>query len=206
MATKRLWHGNIAISEDGFVSKKNQKTELSNNEDWIEVHNIRNNSSAIIIGSNTALIDNPRLLVKERYIQNTKIKQPIRILFDRRGRCPNSLLIFQDQEFYPTIWITNNSSQYDLIKKIEFISFSQVFNDINSYLDTKEDYRPVLIEGGSMLMNSFVNSGFMDMLRVYQSTKKLENGTPLKLNFDKLVLQSEYSLGDGVVRTYKILK
>ena len=81
-----------AHSEDGYMGI-NSETQT-----WITgvdvnkfAHKLRSTVDAIIIGRNTALVDNPRLTVREVLGNN-----PIRIIADTYRKLPLTLKLFND--------------------------------------------------------------------------------------------------------------
>ncbi|MEL6255174.1 MAG: bifunctional diaminohydroxyphosphoribosylaminopyrimidine deaminase/5-amino-6-(5-phosphoribosylamino)uracil reductase RibD, partial [Bacteroidota bacterium] len=85
-----------AASADNFIATFDEAgkaipTPISGSQSLRLAHKLRAKHHAIMVGKNTALIDNPRL--------NTRLfpgKTPIRIVLDRRMELPKSLGIFQD--------------------------------------------------------------------------------------------------------------
>ena len=84
-----------AQTADGFIDIKRKKTETGEPY-WITgdlalrlVHKIRSSEDAIMVGTNTAINDNPSLTVR-----NWSGRDPLRIAIDRNLRLPDSLNIF----------------------------------------------------------------------------------------------------------------
>ena len=83
-----------AMSLNGFISSLDGDSELSNYQDWQRVHNLRMNSDAIMVGSETIKKDDSKLTVKEEYVKNPITHHPIRIVVSSRGDIPiNSRVI-----------------------------------------------------------------------------------------------------------------
>jgi len=85
-----------AQSADGFIDKERKEGEQGVN--WITApstkkitHLWRSQEAAILVGTNTALIDNPELSTRA-----VTGKNPIRVLIDRELKVPNDNLIFND--------------------------------------------------------------------------------------------------------------
>ena len=55
---------NAAMTIDGKISSKDGDSEISDEEDWKEVHKLRTQVDAIMVGKNTILKDNPKLHIK----------------------------------------------------------------------------------------------------------------------------------------------
>jgi diaminohydroxyphosphoribosylaminopyrimidine deaminase/5-amino-6-(5-phosphoribosylamino)uracil reductase len=78
-----------ARSADGYLSKKGQSTWLTNPLSKRWVHQWRKETDAIMVGTETAMMDNPCLTT--RYFQGAS---PIRVVLDRQGRLPHDLHLF----------------------------------------------------------------------------------------------------------------
>jgi diaminohydroxyphosphoribosylaminopyrimidine deaminase/5-amino-6-(5-phosphoribosylamino)uracil reductase len=149
---------------DGFIDTDRTETQ---HPTWITnalskrlVHKQRSEESAILIGTNTAEYDNPALTVRE-WTGN----QPIRMVIDRTGRLSSSLNIF-DQKV-PT-WVFTESSQSDRenVKFIEIGFGKDILPQLLSEL-YQRDILSVVVEGGSILLNSFIQDGLWDEAYVY---------------------------------------
>ena len=78
-----------AESADGFMSKKNETTPISNAFSKRLVHKWRSEVDAIMVGTATAALDNPELTNRLYYG-----KTPVRIVLDKYLRLSKSLKIF----------------------------------------------------------------------------------------------------------------
>ncbi len=116
------------------------------------VHKMRAENMAILVGTNTALLDNPKLLTTHWSGRN-----PVRILLDRHHRVPTSANIFSpDAE---TIVYADNTEW-------QFILSDLALRNIHS----------VMVEGGAQVLQSIIGSGIYDELHVEVSPQVL--GTP----------------------------
>ncbi|MBL7965490.1 MAG: bifunctional diaminohydroxyphosphoribosylaminopyrimidine deaminase/5-amino-6-(5-phosphoribosylamino)uracil reductase RibD [Prolixibacteraceae bacterium] len=158
---------------DGFIDTDRTETQ---HPTWITnalskrlVHKQRSEESAILIGTNTAEYDNPALTVRE-----WSGNQPIRMVIDRTGRLSLSLHIF-DQKV-PT-WVFTGAKQSDR-ENVKFIGLDfktdilpQLLNEL--YL---RDILSVVVEGGSILLNSFIQAGLWDEAYVYTGNQFFGQG------------------------------
>ena len=106
------------------------------------VHKMRAENMAILVGSGTALKDNPKLL-------NTRWtgRNPIRVLLDRRRRVSKTARIFSD-EAQTIVYSDNTDWQY-------------VTTDL-----AKRGIHSVLVEGGAQVLNSVIKSGIYDEIHI----------------------------------------
>ena len=168
-----------AQSKDGFIDHQraslleNAPAKISNELTHTIVHKFRTRVQGIMVGTNTVIMDNPRLTARHWFGNN-----PIRIVIDRKGKLPTSSFIFDEES--PTIVFTENDD-YPMKKenvKPVCINFT---NDVNEQIIRalySENICSVLIEGGAQLLNSFINSNLWDEAFVEISEKTLGNGVP----------------------------
>ena len=178
-----------AQTQDGFIDVFRESCSLSGAEmkspfdsaqgdsldNWIttpsskkRVHQWRAEESAIMVGTNTALNDNPSLTVREVEGQN-----PTRIVLDMDLRLPTGLNLFDKS--VPTIvfnTIKNESSNnLDFIKIEHENIIPQLIKELHS-----RNLQSIIIEGGAQLLNSFIDQNLWDESRVFTGIKEFKKG------------------------------
>ena len=158
---------------DGFIDTDRTETQ---HPTWITnalskrlVHKQRSEESAILIGTNTALFDNPALTVRE-WTGN----QPVRMVLDRKGRLNKELVVFDGKA--PT-WVFTGLSGKKL-ENLEYVNldFSQdVIPQLLTELYNRE-ILSVIVEGGSILLSSFIKEGLWDEAFVYTGNQFFGSG------------------------------
>ena len=106
------------------------------------VHQQRAENMAIMVGTRTVLLDNPKLLTTHWSGRN-----PIRITLDRHGVLPADSKIFSDES--ETIVYRENTD------------WTFILEDL-----AKRNIHSVLVEGGSRLLNTIIESGVYDEVHV----------------------------------------
>jgi len=158
---------------DGFIDTDRTETE---HPSWITnalakrlVHKQRSEESAILIGTNTAEFDNPSLTVRE-WIGN----QPVRLVIDRHGRLDVGLHIFDQKA--PT-WVFTGVEQPDR-ENLKMIRLHPEQNVIPQLLTElyHRNILSVIVEGGSQLLNSFLELGLWDEAFVYTGNQFFGKG------------------------------
>lgn len=142
-----------AESADGFIDGK-ISTPLTS----VMVHHLRATVDAILIGSGTAMADNPRL--------DTRLfdgRSPLRVVLDRRGRIPSANNVFRDDNILYVV----SSIRHDLHGQIQLTGC----DSLTSLLDKlyNKGITSLLVEGGREVLQSFINEGLYDELRIEQS-------------------------------------
>ena len=123
-----------------------------------EVHDLRYMYDAVMVGSNTANVDNPSLTCRKK---NEVIKVPKRIIAARSKNLDANLLLLNDKYKESTIIVQNNTN-LDNLKEIASMGITSI-----------------LLEGGCRLASSFVDDGLVDEVSYYIAPKLMGNGTPV---------------------------
>jgi diaminohydroxyphosphoribosylaminopyrimidine deaminase/5-amino-6-(5-phosphoribosylamino)uracil reductase len=121
------------------------------------VHQWRSEAAAILVGTNTALKDNPALTT--RLVSG---KNPVRLVIDRDLKLPQELQLFDG-----TVKTMVFNGQKD--ETGETISYFKTdSNNIAQMLDIlyRQQIQTVLVEGGATLLQSFIDAGLWDEARV----------------------------------------
>jgi diaminohydroxyphosphoribosylaminopyrimidine deaminase/5-amino-6-(5-phosphoribosylamino)uracil reductase len=163
-----------AESGDGFLDKDFKPTAVSNSLVNQFVHQLRADEHAILVGTQTALNDNPGLTVR-----NAEGNNPIRILIDFDLKVPSNFKIYNDEA--PTLVI--NSTKEETENNIKFIKLGKE-NFLQDLMDVlyKEQIQSLIIEGGSYTLKQFINAGLWDEAIVIKNDGlKLEYGTTAPL-------------------------
>lgn len=159
-----------AQSGDGFMDKDFKPVSISNPLVNQFVHQLRADEHAILVGTNTALNDNPSLTVR-----NVEGENPIRILIDFELKVPQTFNIYNHEA--KTLII--NSVKDEEKENIRFIKINKE-NFLNELMNAlyKEHIQSVIIEGGRFTLQQFIDEDLWDEAIVINNENlKLENGT-----------------------------
>ena len=159
-----------AESNDGFIDKDFKPTKISNELASQFVHQIRSEEHAILVGTQTALIDNPSLTT--RLVEG---RNPVRILIDFDLKVPQNFKIYNDEA--PTL-IFNQEKEADE-GNIKFIKISKE-NFLEELMQKlfENQIQSVLVEGGSRTLQTFINANLWDETIIIKNENLiLENGT-----------------------------
>ncbi len=204
-----------AMTIDGKIASKTGDPEISNEEDWKEVHKLRTQVDAIMVGKGTILKDNPKLHIK--YYKHKGYK---RIVVDSNLSIPldSKVIIFQP-ELYPTIICTTENIPSRKIKDFESKGVKilqsgkrkkvDVFNLMPLLYDL--GVRKLLLEGGSTLNWSFLKEDLIDEIRLTIAPWIVGGKDGISLvggeGFDKMLEAPRFSLKEVVKReNYVVLR
>jgi len=168
-----------AQTQDGFIDKQRdagehpQPTPISNDFTQILVHKKRAEMDAIMVGTNTAVNDNPTLTTRLWYGDN-----PIRIIIDRNGRIPSDYNIFGTES--KTIIFTETINSKFVNEHCEFITVNFDTDLLqNIFLNLKNrKINSIMVEGGSQLLQSLIDCQLWD--EAYIEVSDMEFGRGIK--------------------------
>jgi diaminohydroxyphosphoribosylaminopyrimidine deaminase/5-amino-6-(5-phosphoribosylamino)uracil reductase len=141
-----------------MASSSNERLLITNDFTNRLVHKWRSEETAILVGTNTALLDNPSLNNRLWHGNN-----PIRLVIDRNLKLPASLNIFnQEQKTIVFNSIKDASNDRIYYCKIEAANTIEQVLQICYELSIQS----ILVEGGSKLLQSFINENLWDEARI----------------------------------------
>lgn len=147
-----------------IVAKGSNRLQISGKASQKLVHMWRGQEQAIMVGTNTALSDNPRLTVRK-----ASGKDPIRILIDRQLKVPASFHLLDG--VVPTLVFTARKKLPRKGVEYEAVDFKRdVLPQILLRLAGR-NIQSVMVEGGSSLLASFLDTSLWDEVRVFTSNR-----------------------------------
>ena len=159
-----------AKSKDNFIAPINQEKPfwMTSEKSKKLVHSWRAEEDAILVGRKTVVADNPSLTVRM-----CEGKNPIRIIIDKELSLDKKSNVFDDQA--ETIVFNNIKSA--IIDKTTYLKadFNNLNEDILNQLYNR-DILSLIIEGGTITINSFIEKDLYDEIRVFTTNKLLKKG------------------------------
>lgn len=156
-------------SDKKIATGGNKRFLISNEYSNRLVHKWRSEEAAILIGTNTALLDNPEL--------TTRLwpgHSPVRLVLDMNLRLPINLKVFNKE--IPTIIF--NSIREGKEGNLQYYRLNKDENIIHQLMNAlyKLSIQSVLVEGGARLLQSFIDEGVWDEVRVITNQHLKLNG------------------------------
>jgi diaminohydroxyphosphoribosylaminopyrimidine deaminase/5-amino-6-(5-phosphoribosylamino)uracil reductase len=139
-----------AKSLDGFMSSETERW-ITNEAMQNFVHKWRSEESAIMVGTNTVLTDNPKLNVRAYFGKN-----PLRITIDKHRKLTRDLHFFD---------------QSQSTKIYETTDLSEILDDLHA-----QRIQSLIVEGGAKLLQSFIEKKLWDEARILTGNKRLCSG------------------------------
>jgi diaminohydroxyphosphoribosylaminopyrimidine deaminase/5-amino-6-(5-phosphoribosylamino)uracil reductase len=162
-----------AQTKDGFIAKKppftREENWITNDESNQLSHTWRGQEAAILVGTTTALLDNPQLTARL-----SKGKNPIRVLIDKDLKVPASNNIFSEKADVIVFTDKDISNQANVSYcKIDFKA--DVLKQILDELYHK-GINSVIIEGGTNTLQQFIDRNLWDEARIFTGDKHFKEG------------------------------
>jgi len=182
----------IAQTKDGFIAReKGKQSWITGPEAQKEVHRMRAEHDAVLVGAGTVLADDPQLTVRE-----VKGTNPVRVILDGKLRSVGSRRVYDDEHRERTWVLCRKPAKKE---KLEYLhkKVGRVFllpkNDSSIDLKTvlkllvENQIISLLIEGGQQIFTQFLSEGLADDLHIFQSETKWLDGLPaFEKTFDLL--------------------
>ncbi|MBA2762004.1 MAG: bifunctional diaminohydroxyphosphoribosylaminopyrimidine deaminase/5-amino-6-(5-phosphoribosylamino)uracil reductase RibD [Segetibacter sp.] len=182
-----------AQSKNQRIANADFSRELISNEISNRlVHKWRTEEAAIMVGTNTALQDNPALNNRHWVGRN-----PVRIVADMNLRLPLSLKVY-DQQQSTIIFNAIKNEEHDNLVYIKLSKDQSLVKQVLSCC-YKLKLTSILVEGGSQLAQSFINENCWDEARVIENSSLIiDNGLSAPLLSNQRIIKTETLITDVV--------
>jgi diaminohydroxyphosphoribosylaminopyrimidine deaminase/5-amino-6-(5-phosphoribosylamino)uracil reductase len=179
----------IAQTLDGYIAAPDGDSEwITGDKSRALVHKWRSEYDAVMVGRNTALLDNPRLTV--RHVEG---RQPKRIVIDGPLELPRDLNLFTDQYEEKTIVLTHNKEKFEneadpmlsILQSDYFRGQTLLVDEQDGHTDLKQAFNElgklpvasVLVEAGQHLATALLRPKLVDKVECFVAPKMLGGGT-----------------------------
>ena len=185
---------------DGFIAPlilRQVQDDIKNRKPvWIThqysrqlVHKWRSEEQAILVGTQTAIDDNPTLDVR-----NWTGKNPVRIVLDQNNRIPEDSHVFDNQ--VKTIVLSAVPKTINEENTIfEKINFKQNLTEQILNVLYKHQIQSVIIEGGAQTLQTFIDKNLWDEARVFIGIQNFESGIKAPIlalnNMEKQIIYND---------------
>lgn len=178
---------------DGFIAPDAMFRSQDLKPYWITnersrqlVHKWRSEEQAILVGTNTALVDNPKLNLRE-----WKGRPPTRIVVDRSLKVPHNYHLLDGLQ--PTLILTevNDAKTYKEGVAYKVIDFTK--NSAKPICDAlfEAQVQSVIIEGGATTLNAFIKNNLWDEARIFKGSNTFGSGIKAPFISGRIVVQTQ---------------
>lgn len=178
---------NLKIANETFEAIK-----ISNEITNRLVHKWRSEEAAILVGTNTALHDNPAL--------TTRLwpgKNPVRIVIDRQLKLPAHLQLFDGS----TATIVINTIKQAESTNTFFYKIAEEENLLTALMNLlyHQQLSSLIVEGGALLLQSFIDAGLWEEARIITNNELIiDNGIQSPVLKNNKLITTEHLLSDSI--------
>jgi diaminohydroxyphosphoribosylaminopyrimidine deaminase / 5-amino-6-(5-phosphoribosylamino)uracil reductase len=208
----------LASTLDGRIATSSGESQWITGELARErAHLLRARHDAVMIGSNTAIADDPRLTCR---LPGLADRSPVRIVVDGRLRVPLTATVVATARTTPTWFVTLKGDAPERHRVLrdcgvelievppagETVDLAAAFQDLG-----KRGLTRVLVEGGASLAAALLRANLVDQIAWFRSSRLIGgDGVPAITGFgiDKLAATPRFEriavaeLGDDVLETF----
>lgn len=168
----------LATSLDGRIALPNGQSQwITGEAARAEVHHLRANHDAVVVGSETVLADDPLLTAR---LDPMPAKQPLRVVADSRGRIPASARLFSTLETGPVAIATLETTDLDAKgwpskRGLQFWMLPAGEGSTSISLPammesaTRAGVTSMMIEGGGQLAAAFMRANLVDRIEWFRA-------------------------------------
>ena len=162
----------VATTLDAKIAASDGTSKwISNEVSRNDVQRLRRESDAILVGTNTVILDNPHLIPRGEFSGYSR--NPIRVIFGESD-LPTDSKVF------------DNAAETVLVKSRDLSKLVAKLNEM--------DFNQVFVEAGSKLASAMVAAGLMDELVIYQAPALLGSGKSFFADESKSSIEDQMRL------------
>jgi diaminohydroxyphosphoribosylaminopyrimidine deaminase/5-amino-6-(5-phosphoribosylamino)uracil reductase len=150
--------------------RKGARLYISNDQTNRLVHKWRSEEASILVGTNTALLDDPELTTR-----NWVGPSPVRLVVDMELKLPPTLKLFNKKQRT----VIFNTLKHEERDSLLYYQVTEDVNLIHQIINAlyQMKIQSVLVEGGARLLQSFIDEGMWDEIRRIKNEElKINNG------------------------------
>lgn len=183
-----------AQSADGFIGRSGERVAISGPMVQRLVHRWRSTSDAILVGTTTAITDNPRLDARLHGGKN-----PLRIVFDIEKKISAEYNILDDSI---ETWVIGPASSGHFTRthfspSEEKVSLPGLLQQLH-----QTNRATLLVEGGAMLLTQFLENNLWDEIRLIENEGSMGGNVKAPVLPPGMVLKETYRVGPDTVKIY----
>lgn len=177
----------------GFMATlSGEPVKISNSYSNRLVHRWRSEEMSILVGTHTALNDNPRL--------NNRLwtgKDPVRLVIDRALKIPRQYHLWDGT--IRTLFFTATPPAVEGLTEIVQLDFDQPLLPQLMQRLHEHELQSVLVEGGAYVLQQFIAAGLWDEARVITGADALPEGRPAPVLTHALRVGETTLAGDRIL-------
>jgi diaminohydroxyphosphoribosylaminopyrimidine deaminase / 5-amino-6-(5-phosphoribosylamino)uracil reductase len=164
----------LAVSTDGMLGRRGEELAITGPEARAQVHVMRAENDAILVGIGTALADDPDLTVR---LSGLEGRSPMRIVLDRRLELPLTSRLLASAGKVPVVAVTDPFCESHPSNEVKLralmsagaeILQAESLSDLVANLATR-GVSSLMVEGGAEVARRFLDAGLLDRIVLFQS-------------------------------------
>lgn len=211
-----------AVSADGCLDDLTpRRLVLSGPEDWAEVHRLRAECDAILVGAETLRRDNPALVIRDSGLRAERIVRGqcpdlAKVTLSGTGNLPVDLRFFSEGEGEKIVFLPASApasvrdriSEVSSVVPLPRLTARAVVEELGS-----RGFRSLLVEGGSHVLGLFFEENMVDEFRLAVAPFFVGQGGAPRLVTDgnypfgrerRMALLEVRKVGDMAVMRYEL--
>jgi diaminohydroxyphosphoribosylaminopyrimidine deaminase/5-amino-6-(5-phosphoribosylamino)uracil reductase len=168
----------LAVSADGMLGRRGEEVSITGPEARAQVHRLRAEADAILVGIGTVLSDDPELTVR---ISGLEKRSPTRIVLDRRLELPLDAKLVKSARDVPVIVVASPGSALSVEGGIPGDKREKLIEAGAEIMDATEldillailavrGMSSLLVEGGAAVAKAFLDADLVDRVLLFQGT------------------------------------
>ncbi len=159
-----------AMSADGYIDSADEmRLRLSSVEDFYDVHILRSECDAILVGAETVRKDNPSLITKHEELlkirRNKGLKDdPVKITFSKSGNLPFDSKFFSKGNGEKWIFSEADINADKFGKNVRIFANAGLADNLR--VMEENGIKTLLVEGGCSILTQFLQGGLVNHLRL----------------------------------------
>lgn len=173
----------LAVSRDGMIGRQGQgRVGITGEVARRQVHVMRAEADAILIGIDTAIADDPELTCRLPGLEN---RSPARIVLDRFARLPVSSRLAATARKVPVMVATTpaaDPARKEALQRegVKFLA-AEIFEERIALPELVEDLAAqgistLIVEGGANTANGFLLDGLVDRIALFTAPQEIGAG------------------------------
>ena len=188
-----------------YAQSLNTMMGVADKQFWISnpytkrlTHKWRSEYNAIIIGSGTLAIDNPRLNNRHYFG-----KSPVKLLLKRDGYiAPDTAILHSEGRTIIICEPTAQTIDYPNTKQWRLAFDENLLQNILKNLK-KEGLNSLIVEGGATLLNSFIQQKLWDEARIFTGNKMINAANAIPAPILRGQLMESFQIGDNRLEVFE---
>jgi diaminohydroxyphosphoribosylaminopyrimidine deaminase/5-amino-6-(5-phosphoribosylamino)uracil reductase len=196
----------LALSSDGFIGRRGEgQVAITGPVSRSQVHLMRAEADAILVGIGTVLADDPQLTCR---LPGLEARSPVRVVLDSQLRLPLNSALVKSASAVP-VWVAASAAAEPARRQALMASGCRILatetdcgaTALPELLDdlAAQGISTLMVEGGATVASSFLQEGLVDRLALFQGPTTIGSSAGVAVP----ELHSHIARGFKLLREYR---